>query len=88
MEPSTKEDCLKRISYIEGHIAGVRKMIEEDKYCVDVLKQTFAVRKAIEKMEALILGGHLRGCVVRGIKDGRESQVVSELVDLYNLAEK
>ena len=42
-----KEDALKRMSYIEGHLVGIRKMLEEDKYCVDVLKQTYAVRRAI-----------------------------------------
>lgn len=88
MEQDVRENCLKRMSYIEGHLAGVRRMIEEDKYCVDILKQTFAVRKAIEKLESIMLAGHLRSCVPKGIKDGREDQVVSELVELYNLVEK
>lgn len=86
MQEKTRAECLRRISYIEGHLAGVRKMIEEDKYCVDILKQTFAVRKAIEKMEAIMLEGHLQTCVPNGIKDGREKEVVDELVELYNLA--
>ena len=88
MQESVKAACLKRIAYIEGHLSGVRRMIEEDKYCVDILKQTFAVRKAIEKLESIILEGHLHTCVPVGIRDGREKEVVSELVELYNLAEK
>ena len=88
MEIATRADALKRLNYIEGHLAGVRKMIEEDKYCVDVLKQTFAVRRAIEKLELIMLEGHLHTCVVSGIKDGREEQVVDELVELFKLAEK
>ena len=83
-----KDDALKRLSYIEGHLSGIRKMLEEDKYCVDVLKQTFAVRRAIEKMESILLEGHLHSCVVEGIKEGREDQVVSELTDLYLLANR
>jgi DNA-binding FrmR family transcriptional regulator len=83
-----KDDALKRLSYIEGHLSGIRKMLEEDKYCVDVLKQTFAVRRAIEKMESILLEGHLRSCVVEGIKEGREDQVVGELTDLYLLANR
>jgi DNA-binding FrmR family transcriptional regulator len=83
-----KDDALKRLSYIEGHLAGIRKMLEEDKYCVDVLKQTFAVRRAIEKMESILLEGHLHSCVVEGIKEGREDQVVGELTDLYLLANR
>ncbi len=88
MENNVREECLKRMNYIEGHLAGVRKMIEEDKYCVDVLKQTFAVRRGIERLEALMLNGHLNGCVVTGIKDGREKEMVRELMDLYTLASR
>lgn len=87
MMPHIKEECLKRLSYIEGHLAGVRRMVEEDKYCMDILKQTFAVRRAISKLEALMLDGHLHDCVIRGIKDGREQQVVDELLELYKLAD-
>jgi CsoR family transcriptional regulator, copper-sensing transcriptional repressor len=79
-------DVLKRLSYIEGHLGGIRKMIESDQYCVDILRQTYAVRKAIEKMEEVILSQHLRTCVPEGIKDGREDAVLDELIQLYNLA--
>lgn len=81
-----KDDVLKRLKYIEGHLGGIRKMVEEDQYCVDILRQTYAVRKAIEKLEALILEDHLHCCVPEGIREGREEQVVGELVQLYNLA--
>ena len=88
MLPEAKTDALKRLSYIEGHLSGIRKMLEEDKYCVDVLKQTYAVRRAIEKMESILLEGHLHTCVVEGIKNGREEDVIGELRDLYILANK
>ncbi|HEX6123264.1 MAG TPA: metal-sensitive transcriptional regulator [Ktedonobacterales bacterium] len=81
-----KQDVLKRLNYIEGHLGGIRKMVEEDQYCVDILRQTYAVRKAIEKLEGLILERHLHGCVPDGIKHGREDEVIAELVQLYNLA--
>lgn len=81
-----KAEVTKRLNYIEGHLGGIRKMIEEDQYCVDILRQTYAVRKAIEKLEALILENHLHGCVPEGIKGGREEAVIEELVQLYNLA--
>ena len=79
-------DVLKRLSYIEGHLNGIRKMIESDQYCVDILRQTYAVRKAIEKMEAVILEQHLHSCVPEGIKEGREEEVIGELMQLYNIA--
>jgi DNA-binding FrmR family transcriptional regulator len=88
MHDETQHDALKRLSYIEGHLAGVRKMIEQDQYCVDVLKQTFAIRRAIEKLEAKLLEGHLHGCVVEGIQDGETDRVVGELLELYALANK
>ena len=81
-----KPQVLRRLNYIDGHLQGVRRMIEEDRYCVEVLKQTHAIRKAIEKLEALILENHLNGCVVQGIREGREEQVVSELIELYEQA--
>jgi DNA-binding FrmR family transcriptional regulator len=88
MKEGTKRDALKRLNYIEGHLAGVRRMIEGDQYCVDVLKQTYAVRRAIEKMEALLLDGHLHTCVVEGVREGREDEVVGELLQLYELANR
>jgi len=88
MISDSKVDALKRLSYVEGHLSGIRKMLEEDKYCVDVLKQTYAVRRAIEKIEGIMLEGHLHSCVVEGIKTGREDQVLDELKDLYFLANK
>jgi len=81
-----KASVLKRLNYIEGHLGGIRKMVEEDKYCVDILRQTYVVRKAIEKLEAMILEDRLHGCVPEGIREGRENEVVEELVQLYNLA--
>ena len=88
MLEDTKVEALKRLSYISGHIEGVRKMVESDTYCVDVLKQTHAVRRAIEKFEALLLDGHLRSCVVEGVKEGREDEVLGELMELYQVSNR
>lgn len=86
--PDAKRNALKRLKYIEGHLGGVRRMIEQDAYCVDVLKQTFAVRRAIQKLESVLLEGHLHGCVIEGVKEGREEDVLGELLELYSLADK
>ena len=88
MKPDIREEVLKRLNYVDGHLDGIRRMIQQDKYCVDVLKQTYAVRRAIEKMEALMLDGHMHTCVVEGFKNGREEQIISELMELYKLADK
>ena len=88
MLPEAKVDTLKRLNYIEGHLSGVKRMVEEDKYCVDIIKQTYAIRRAIERVEAVLLKGHLDTCVVEGVRDGRDKEVLGELVELYTLAHK
>lgn len=85
MKPQARTDAKKRLAYIEGHLNGVRKMIEDDRYCVDIIKQTHAIRKALEKLEARLLENHLQTCVIEGIKDGRERQIIEELQALYTV---
>jgi CsoR family transcriptional regulator, copper-sensing transcriptional repressor len=86
MQEERRKEVLKRLSYIEGHVAGIRKMVEEDKYCVDILRQTYAVRKSLEKLEKIILEGHLQTCVPEGIRGNREEAVIQELIQLYDIA--
>ena len=85
MLPKVKRDALKRLSYIAGHVRGVQRMIEEESYCVDVIKQTYAVRAGLEKVERLLLEGHLNSCVIDGVRNGKEKEVFKELVDLYDI---
>ena len=88
MQDDMKAAVLKRLNFIDGHLAGIRRMVEADQYCVDVLKQTYAVRRAIDKLDAIMLAGHLRTCVVEGIREGRDEEVLSELTTLYEMAGK
>jgi DNA-binding FrmR family transcriptional regulator len=85
---TAKEEALRRLAYIEGHLKGIRKMVEEDQYCVDVLKQTYAVQRAIDKFESTLLRGHLNSCVPEGIREGREAEVLTELEELFELSKK
>ncbi len=80
-----KQDVLKRIHYIEGHLGGIRRMREEDATCIDVLRQTYAVRKAIEKLEALLVENHLASCVHQAIMSGEEESLLAELAQFYRL---
>jgi DNA-binding FrmR family transcriptional regulator len=88
MLADVKQDALKRLSYLAGHLEGVRRMVEADTYCVDVMKQTHAVRRAIEKLEGVLLDGHLRSCVADGVREGREEQVIGELMELYQVSNR
>ena len=88
MLADVKQDALKRLNYLAGHLEGVRRMVEADTYCVDVMKQTHAVRRAIEKLEGVLLDGHLRSCVADGVREGREEQVIGELMELYQVSNR
>ena len=88
MDHDSKTDVLKRLAYVEGHLAAVRRMIEDDTYCVDVLKQMYAVRRGIEKAEAKILDGHLHHCVLEAVGEGRQEEVFTELLELYEMANR
>lgn len=85
---STRKEALTRLASIEGHVKGIRKMIEEDAYCVDVLHQTYAVQRAIDKLEDVLLQGHLSSCVPDGFAEGRRDEVISELRELLELAKR
>jgi DNA-binding FrmR family transcriptional regulator len=86
MEARTRAQVLRRLNYVSGHLEGIKRMTEADRYCVDILKQSHAVRKALEKVEEIILEGHLQTCVVEGIRNGDPSQVIDELLELYGQA--
>jgi DNA-binding FrmR family transcriptional regulator len=85
-DPKLKQDILNRLKSVEGHVRGIQRMVEEDQYCVDILNQTVAIRKALEKVDALILGNHLDTCVttaIRGDDPGERERVLRELLALF-----
>lgn len=85
---SSKDEALQRLAYIEGHLKGIRKMVEEDVDCLDILKQSYAVQRAIQKFESTLLQGHLTHCIPAGIREGCEDAVVGELVELFELSQR
>jgi DNA-binding FrmR family transcriptional regulator len=87
-DANTKEEALKRLAYIEGHLKAIRKMVESDAYCVDVLKQTFAVQRALDKFEGVVLRGHLHSCVPAGFHEGRDAAMIDELEALFDLSRR
>ena len=88
MLPDKKMDVLKRLAFIEGHLQGIRRMVDADKYCVDVLKQTYAVERGLQKFEAELLKGHLATCVPTGFKEGRNEAMIGELTELFELSRR
>ncbi|GAV22507.1 metal-sensitive transcriptional regulator [Carboxydothermus pertinax] len=79
-----KEGILRRLKLLEGQIRGIAKMVEEDRYCIDILNQIEACKGALEKVALLVLEGHLKGCVKRAIKTGEEEPVIQELLEVLD----
>jgi DNA-binding FrmR family transcriptional regulator len=85
------DDILKRLKNAEGHLGGITRMIEEDAYCIDVIRQIQAVQAALNKVSAAILEGHLNSCVItaiRGEDPAERERVLQEIADVYEMATK
>jgi len=74
-----KQQIEKRLSRIEGQVRGLRKMVEEDRYCIDVLTQVSAVQSALESVALLLLRDHTQHCVTEAIRAGEGTDKVREL---------
>src|ERR1051326_7412778 len=83
-----KKQILNRLATIEGHLKGIRKMVEDDQYCVDILKQSFAVERALQKFEAALLEGPPPTCAPTGLKEGRDAEMIGELSALFELSRR
>jgi len=87
----TKTEALKRMKSIAGHIRGIEKMLENDEYCIDVIKQIQAVEAALNKVSTILLDGHLHSCVTTAIqsKDVKEREkVLKEIAEVFDTATK
>jgi DNA-binding FrmR family transcriptional regulator len=85
------EETLKRLKIIEGHMHGVIRMMEEDAYCIDVIRQIQAVQAALNKVSAGILENHLNSCVttaIRGENPAERERVLKEITDVFETATK
>jgi DNA-binding FrmR family transcriptional regulator len=85
-DPKTKAEIVARLRSIEGHWRAVIRMVDEDRYCVDVIKQIRAVQSAVDKATALLLERHLNHCVSDAIRSGTPRQrerAVSELLEVF-----
>ena len=77
-----KKQLTKRLNIIEGQIRVIKQMIEDDRYCDDVLTQMLAVNKALESLENVILEKHLERCIAKQIKEGNV-EVTEEIMNLF-----
>lgn len=77
--PEEYKDLLHRLNRIEGQVRGVKKMVDEEAYCVDILTQVSAVQAALNSFSKVLLANHIHTCVAEDIRDGKD-EVIDELV--------
>ncbi len=85
------DNALRRLKNVEGHIRGIERMVEEEVYCIDVIRQIQAVQAALNKISAVILDNHLNSCLitaVRGEDPEERERVLKEIIDVYETATK
>jgi DNA-binding FrmR family transcriptional regulator len=77
---ATKDQLQTRLRRIEGQVRGIERMVEEDRYCIDVLTQISAIQAALDKVALGLLDGHVRHCVHEGIQEGRSEEMSTEVM--------
>jgi len=85
------ENTIRRLKTVEGHLRGVIRMVEEDAYCIDVIRQIQAVEAALNKVSSRILENHLNSCVITAIKgdDKKERErVLKEITEVFEMSAK
>lgn len=86
-----REEILLRLKSIAGHVKGIERMVSEDAYCVDVIKQVQAVQAALNKVSVEILDGHLHSCLstaMRGEDADEREKVLNEIADVFAMSTK
>lgn len=81
MRPDNTQAVLSRLKTVRGHLDGIVRMVEEEAYCVDIMKQISAVQASLERANRIVLRNHLETCFSEAVRDGRGEAAVAELVD-------
>jgi DNA-binding FrmR family transcriptional regulator len=91
MDDTTKKTITRRISSAAGHLKGIERMVEEDTYCIDVIRQIQAVQAALGKVSALILDSHLHTCVttaIQGDDPEERERMLQEVTSVFEMSSK
>ena len=91
MDEAARKQILRRLQSIEGHIRGVERMVEDDSYCIDTMKQINAIEAALSKVNQIILENHLNTCVtsaVRGDDPSERERVLHEIAGIFEMSGK
>ena len=87
IDKELEKDALRRLKRVEGQVAGIQRMVEERRYCMDIVNQLSAVEAALHKVAALVLRNHMETCVLSAFRspdEGDVKQKIDELMRVYN----
>ncbi|GAA4951062.1 metal-sensitive transcriptional regulator [Actinoplanes utahensis] len=77
---ASKDNLQSRLRRIEGQVRGIERMVDEDRYCIDILTQISAIQAALDKVALGLMDGHARHCMHEGAKEGRADEMAGELM--------
>ena len=88
MKADIKKAALRRLRIIAGQVKGLERMVDGEKYCVDIITQASAIKKALSGVEDLILKNHLETHVRLQMKSGKDTKAIGEVMKVYKLAQR
>ncbi|OHB08167.1 MAG: hypothetical protein A3G46_01800 [Candidatus Zambryskibacteria bacterium RIFCSPLOWO2_12_FULL_39_16] len=88
MKAQIKNKATRRLNIVQGQIRGLIRMVEGEKYCIDIITQSSAIKEALSGVEDLILENHLETHVLHQMKHGEEKKATAEILKIYKLAQK
>ncbi|HEY4666695.1 MAG TPA: metal-sensitive transcriptional regulator [Anaerolineales bacterium] len=83
-----KQETLRRIKTVEGHVRGIERMLESDAYCIDVIRQIQAVQAALTKISVTVLDEHMQTCLTNSLNGEKRDQMLREITEVYEMASK
>ncbi|MDP3984877.1 MAG: metal-sensitive transcriptional regulator [Acidimicrobiia bacterium] len=81
MKATHKSSALNRLKTVRGHLDAVLTMVEEERYCPEIMKQVSALQSSLERVNRVLLQNHLETCVVHAVEQGRSAEIVDELME-------
>lgn len=88
MKKDIKQKIFRRLRILEGQVRGLQKMIDEEKYCIDIITQVSAIKEALSGIQDILLENHLTTHVIHQIRHGSEQTAVDEILKVYTLKRK
>ena len=88
MKQDIKKKAIRRLKIVEGQIRGLQRMVQEEKYCIDIINQSSAAKEALSGVEDLMLENHLSTHVVEQMKSGQHAKATHEVMSVYKLSKK